>query len=60
MFFTPVYNAWYGIWFLLPGLLLGNISSVMYVMFSSWGYIYYGHQDLHEITGMENIKIQII
>jgi len=46
MFFSPVYNAWYAIWFLLPGLLLNNFSAVMYALFSCWGYIFYGHKEL--------------
>ena len=45
MFFTPVYNAWYAIWFVLPALLLKLNTGVLYAALSVCGYIFYGAYD---------------
>lgn len=47
MFFTPVYNGWYAIWFVFPALLLKLNSGVLYGLFSAFSYIHYGHADYH-------------
>lgn len=43
MFFSPVYNAWYAIWFLGPALLLKSNFGVLYGVFSCWCYIAWGN-----------------
>lgn len=50
MFFSPVFNGWYGIWFLLPALLLNLNTGVFYAIFSCWGYIHYGLEDYHSLA----------
>ena len=46
MFFTPVYNAWYAVWFIWPALLLKLNTGIGYALFSSWGYAYHGSPEL--------------
>jgi len=46
MFFSPVYNAWYAIWFLGLALLLRSNFGVLYGVFSCWGYIAWGNSSL--------------
>ena len=41
MFFTPVYNAWYSIWFLVPSLLIKNKYGVLYAYLSFLCYFPY-------------------
>ena len=41
MFFTPVYNPWYALWFAVPALMLGNKYGVFYAYLSFLGYSRY-------------------
>lgn len=50
MFFTPVYNPWYAIWFLVPALLLQNKSGILYGFFSCCSYISYGNPELRPVS----------
>lgn len=43
MFFSPVFNAWYAIWFLPYALLLNNRWGVLYAFLSCFSYLAYGH-----------------
>ena len=43
IFFSPVYNGWYSVWFMLPALLLRNNFGVLYSLSGVLGYFYYGH-----------------
>lgn len=45
MFFTPVFNSWYCIWFLGPALLLNLTTPIFYALFSSLSYLYYVNQE---------------
>lgn len=45
MFFTPVYNGWYCIWFLIPAMLLRLNAGVFYAVFSVFCYTSYGSQE---------------
>jgi alpha-1,6-mannosyltransferase len=45
IFFTPVYNAWYVIWFLVPALLLNLKFGVFYAFFSFTCYMKYLNPD---------------
>ncbi|MBT3584044.1 MAG: hypothetical protein HN509_03990 [Halobacteriovoraceae bacterium] len=45
MFFTPVYNGWYFIWFAVPALLLRLKTGVLYGVFSVFCYLSYGAAD---------------
>ena len=45
MFFSPVFNSWYSIWFLVPALLIGINSGVFYAIFSVFSYSYYWNKD---------------
>ncbi|MBK25740.1 MAG: hypothetical protein CME70_17205 [Halobacteriovorax sp.] len=47
MFFTPVYNGWYAIWFMFPAMLLGLNTGVIYGIFSVFCYTHYGFADYH-------------
>ncbi len=51
MFFTPVYNAWYAIWFVLPALLLKLNTGVWYAVFSVWCYTFHGSPELIVYAG---------
>ncbi len=46
MFFSPVYNAWYVIWFLIPALMLNLKTGVFYGIFSFTCYFSYLNKDL--------------
>lgn len=46
MFFSPVYNAWYSIWFLVPAIFLNLKTGMVYGLLSYWGYMYHGNPDL--------------
>lgn len=46
MFFSPVFNTWYAIWFLIFALLINHPHGVFYGIFSCVGYIYHGHPKL--------------
>jgi len=46
MFFSPVYNAWYAIWFLGLALLGKRTYGVLYAVFSCWCYLAYGNKSL--------------
>jgi alpha-1,6-mannosyltransferase len=46
IFFTPVYNSWYVIWFLVPALLLNLKFGVLYSFFSFTCYMKYFNPDL--------------
>ncbi|MCP4912040.1 MAG: hypothetical protein GY909_02885 [Oligoflexia bacterium] len=45
MFFSPVYNGWYVIWIILPGLLMNNKRVLLYGVSSVFCYIYYWNPD---------------
>ena len=45
-FCSPVYNAWYGIWLLLPALLCRRKSMILYSLLPCISYLYYGHEEL--------------
>lgn len=47
MFFTPVYNGWYAIWFIFPAMLLGLNTGVIYGIFSVFCYTHYGLAEYH-------------
>jgi hypothetical protein len=47
MFFTPVYNGWYAIWFVFPALILKLNFGVLYGVISAFCYIHYGLEDYH-------------
>lgn len=47
MFFTPVYNGWYSIWFVFPALLLRLNTGVIYGVLSAFCYTHYGFEDYH-------------
>lgn len=47
MFFTPVYNGWYAIWFIFPALLLNLKTGLLYGIFSVFCYTHYGFSDYH-------------
>ncbi len=47
MFFTPVYNGWYAIWFLFPAMLLNLKSGLFYGIFSVFCYTHYGFKEYH-------------
>jgi alpha-1,6-mannosyltransferase len=40
-FFSPVYNPWYTIWFLIPALMKGRILFILYAVLSCGGYTFY-------------------
>ena len=42
MFFSPVYNGWYSIWFIPFALQLGSLWGVLYACASSFGYVGWG------------------
>ena len=46
MYFTPVYNSWYAIWFAVPALMLNLNYGVVYAYLSFLGYISYYNKDL--------------
>jgi hypothetical protein len=46
MFFSPVYNAWYSVWFIIPALVLGNSWGVVYALMGCWSYLYHGHPEI--------------
>ncbi len=45
VFFSPVYNSWYAIWFLIPALLLDLKSGVLYAFFSITCYVSFWNKD---------------
>lgn len=47
MFFTPVYNGWYAIWFIFPALILKLNSGVIYGVISVFCYMHYGLEEFH-------------
>lgn len=47
MFFTPVFNAWYAVWFVVFAMMSRNLPGVLYATFSCFGYLYYGHDHLY-------------
>jgi hypothetical protein len=47
MFFTPVYNGWYAIWFVFPALLLRLNTGVIYGVISAFCYTHYGFEEYH-------------
>jgi len=44
MFFSPVYNGWYAIWFLPFALLVKNTFGILYATMTCFSYIAYGHE----------------
>ncbi|PIP90778.1 MAG: hypothetical protein COW79_05765 [Bdellovibrionales bacterium CG22_combo_CG10-13_8_21_14_all_38_13] len=46
---SPVYNSWYAIWFSLPALAVGNNRVILPLVFSTFAYINFGHQDIRMI-----------
>ena len=44
MFFSPVYNGWYAIWFLPFALLVKNVFGILYATMTCFSYIFYGHE----------------
>lgn len=49
MFFTPVYNGWYAVWFIFPALLLRLNTGVLYGVISAFCYTHYGFEDYHYV-----------
>ena len=49
MFFSPVFNGWYAVWFLPFALLSGSFCGVLYAVFSSFAYIAHGHENLYYV-----------
>lgn len=45
MFFSPVYNAWYAVWFLIPALMVNLRWGICYALMSFWSYLFHGHSD---------------
>ncbi len=45
MFFSPVYNAWYAVWFLIPALIIGSKWGVCYALMGCWSYLFHGLPD---------------
>ena len=45
LFFSPVYNAWYIIWYLPFALIRQKKSALLYALFSSFCYLPHGHMD---------------
>ena len=50
IFFAPVYNAWYSIWFLPFAILRGSFFGVMYSLLGCMGYMAYGHGEYVRIA----------
>jgi len=45
MFFSPVYNGWYAIWFLPFALLVKNVFGILYATMTCFSYISLGHEE---------------
>lgn len=45
MFCSPVYNAWYAIWFLIPALMLNSSWGVLFALMGCWSYFFHGFPD---------------
>lgn len=53
MFFSPVYNGWYSIWFLPFAIQLNSLLGVLYACASSLGYVSWGNEDVFWLRAAE-------
>jgi hypothetical protein len=54
IFFSPVFNPWYAIWFLPFAIIRNNIWGVLYASFSFLSYTAYGHSTYLHYTQFLN------
>ena len=45
MFFAPVYNGWYSVWFLIFAMKNKNLPGILYACASSIGYVAWGNRN---------------
>jgi hypothetical protein len=54
IFFSPVFNPWYAIWFLPFGLIRKNTWAILYTCFSALAYTAYGKSEFLYISQLIN------